>query len=244
MTRVQINNVDHADLRVVPRAGAAFGDAVNQAPIVPAEFEEVQREFPIVFRRRDRGLEAFALLGLDKDENLSLDGDRWTSRYVPAMHRRGPFSIGVAPPGTDAPGEPMVHLDVEDPRVGRDEGFPLFLEHGGNAPFLEHITGVLGLLYDGLEGAPAIVAALDAAGLLTPVTLTVDVTEELQYTIPDVLVVDGAALAALEGPALAELHRSGLLRLATLALASLGTVSHLIARKQAVLSRAQPGAMG
>lgn len=239
MKHVQINNVDHAQVKVIPRAGPAFGDAANQVLVVPTEFEEVQREFAIVFRRRETGLQAFALLGLDKDENLFLDGERWTTRYVPASLKRGPFSIGVSRPSDgEAASEPMVHLDLDDPRVGTVEGFPLFLEHGGNAPYLDHVTGVLGLLYEGLEQAPELYAALEEAGLLAEVTLTVDVTEERQYTIPDVLVVDAAALAELDGDRLARVHGSGLLRLATLLAASLGNIAHLIALKRARLDAA------
>jgi hypothetical protein len=240
MNPVQINNIDQANLRVSPKAGAEFGDAANQALVFPAEFEELQREFAIIFRRRETGLQAYALLGLDRDENLFLSGDHWTSRYVPASHRRGPFSIGVARSSADPEsGEPMIHVDMDDPRVGDDEGLPLFLEHGGNAPYLDHISGVLRLLYEGMESAPAAYAALDEAGLLTPVTLTIDVSEDRRYTVPDVLVVDVERLAALTGEPLERLHRSGVLRLAILVMASLGNIQQLIARKQAL-----PNAVG
>jgi hypothetical protein len=236
MNPVQINNVDHADLRVSPRFGAEFGDAVNQALVFPAEFEELQREFTIVFRRRENGLQAYALLGLDRDENLFLSGERWTTRYVPAMHRRGPFSIGVARSSADgAPGEPMIHLDMDDPRVGDREGFALFLEHGGNAPYLDHISDVLRLLYTETERAPAAYGALDDAELLVPVTLTIDVSDERRHTVPNVLVVDVERMAMLSGEPLDRLHRSGVLRLAVLAAASLGNVQELIARKRALL---------
>jgi hypothetical protein len=240
MNPVQINNIDHANLRVSLKAGAEFGDAANQALVFPAEFEELQREFAIIFRRRETGLQAYALLGLDRDENLFLSDDHWTSRYVPASHRRGPFSIGLARSSADPePGEPMIHVDMDDPRVGDDEGLPLFLEHGGNAPYLDHISGVLRLLYEGMESAPPAYAALDEAGLLTPVTLTIDVSEDRRYTVPDVLVVDVERLAALTGEPLERLHRSGVLRLAILVMASLGNIQQLIARKQAL-----PNAVG
>ena len=238
MTPVQINNIDHADLRVSPRAGAAFGDAANQALVFPAEFEELQREFAIIFRRRDEGLQAYALLGLDSDENLYLVGDYWTSRYVPASHQRGPFSIGMVRSSGDDIGEPMLHVDLDDARVGDDTGLPLFLEHGGNTPYLNHVTAVLRLLYEGMETAPPAYAALDEAGLLTPVTLTVDVSEERRYTVPDVLVVDIERLAAVTGEALEQLHKTGVLRLAILAAASLGNIQQLIARKQLLLDPA------
>lgn len=233
MNHVQINNIDHAHLRVSPHAGAEYGDAANQALVYPAEFEELQREFAIIFRRRDTGLQAYALLGLDRDENLFLAGDRWTSRYVPASHRRGPFSIGMARATANAAsGEPMIHVDMDDPRVDNDAGLPLFLEHGGNAPYLDHVSGVLRLLYEGMESAPAAYASLDEAGLLAPVTLTIDVSEDRRFTVPDVLVIDIEALASLAGEPLERLHRSGVLRLAILAAASLGNVQHLIEAKR------------
>ncbi|GGE92259.1 SapC family protein [Sphingomonas prati] len=230
MNPVLVNNIDHADLHVAIRAGAEYGDSVNQMPIFPSEFEEAQRSFPIVFRRGDAGMQAFVLLGLDRDENLFLSGDRWTSAYVPAIQRRGPFSIGVArpAPGTDTPGEPMIHVDMDDPRVGGDGGLPLFLEQGGNAPLLDHMAGVLRVIYEGMESAPEIYAALEDAGLLQPISLQIAVSEEQGYELPDLMVIDQDALAALSGDTLTDLHRRGLLRAAIMAASSLGTMQQLI----------------
>jgi hypothetical protein len=131
----------------------------------------------------------------------------------------------------------MLHVDLDDPRVGDETGLPLFLEHGGNTPYLDHVTGVLRLLYEGVETAPAAYTALDDAGLLAPVTLTIDVSDERRYTVPDVLVVDLEQLATLSGAPLEQLHRSGILRLAILAAASLGNIQHLIARKHQLLAQ-------
>ena len=86
MNRVLLNNIDHHDLRVITRHGAEFGDAVNQVMVFPTEFEAVQREYPIVFRRDAEGaLRPVALLGLTREENLFLDGaGGWRAGYVPA----------------------------------------------------------------------------------------------------------------------------------------------------------------
>lgn len=230
MTSVLVNNIDHAGLRVAIRTGAAHGDSVNQLPLYPSEFEEAQRSFPIVFRRTDEGIQAFALLGLDRDENLFLDGDRWTTPYIPAMQRRGPFSIGMTPPALagDAAGEPMIHIDMDDARVGAPDGLPLFLEQGGNAPLLDHIAGVLRVLFTGVTQGPAMLAELEAAGLLQPTTLQISVTEQDRYDVPDLLMIDQDALAALAGDRLERLHETGLLRAATMAAASIGNVQRLI----------------
>jgi len=227
MNRVLLNNVDHADLRVAIRAGTAFGDAVNQSPLFPQEFEEAQRAFPIVFRRQEGSLRAFALLGLDRDENLFLDGDRWTSSYVPAFQRRGPFSIGITE--TDgAPGEPMIHLDLDDPRVGAPDGLPVFREHGGDGPLLTHMIDVLRVIHDGMANGPALYAAWEDAGLLRPITMEVTLDDDRTYELPDLFAIDRQALADLTGEPLERLHRSGLLVPAILAAASLGNVQRLI----------------
>ena len=230
MTRVLLNNVEHADLRVALRSGAAFGDAVNQVPIYPSEFEEAQRAFPIVFRREEDGMQAYVLLGLDRDENLFLEGERWTSAYVPAVQRRGPFSIGIdrSEAGKADSGSPLVYVDVADPRVGADDGLPLFLERGGNAPLLDHIASVLRILHEGLTSAPFVYAEFEAAGLLQPVSVQINLSEEDGYELPDLLTIDQTALADLSGDALERLHHNGLLRAATMAASSLGNIQRLI----------------
>jgi hypothetical protein len=237
MQHVLVNNVEHADLKVAIRAGAEFGDSVNQMLVFPTEFEEAQREFPIVFRRRDDGMHAYLLLGLDKDENLFLDGDRWTSRYVPAIQRRGPFAIGrTRAEGVAEPtGEPMIHLDLDDSRVGDADGHPLFLEHGGNAPYLDHIAGVLRVIFEGMEAAPTVYAAIEEAGLFQPITMQLNVSEDRGFELPDLFVIDQTALAALTGEQLERLHASGILRAATMAAASLGNIQALVDRKNLTL---------
>ena len=68
MRQVLLNNIDHQDLRVIVRHGGEFGDSINQTLIFPTEFEEIQREYPIVFRKDAEGeFQSVALLGLDKD---------------------------------------------------------------------------------------------------------------------------------------------------------------------------------
>src|SRR5207302_4590018 len=47
--RVPLDNVDHQHLRVI--AGATSEVSVNQALVVPSEFEQLQREYSILFRK-------------------------------------------------------------------------------------------------------------------------------------------------------------------------------------------------
>jgi hypothetical protein len=231
--RVLLNNIDHHDLRVAVRHAPEHGDSVNQMLIFPTEFEEVQREYPILFQRdAEGGYQAVALLGLDRDENLFLDTPGWDGRHVPALQRRGPFSIGLQR-GEDG-GDPqvMIHLDLDDPRVGREEGEPLFLPQGGNAPYLTHIAEVLRVIYEGHEAAGPMFAAFEALGLLQPIDLEIAVSEERKYRFADYLAIDQQRLADLPGADLERLNRAGYLRPAMLVAASLGNVARLVERKQ------------
>jgi hypothetical protein len=228
---VLLNNVDHADLRVVVERGAAFGDAVNQTVVFATEFEELQRDYAILFRRDPAGVyRATVLLGLEGDENLYLDGPRWDARYIPALLNRGPFSIGVPAPGET--GEPMIHIDPSHPRVSRGEGAPVFLDHGGNAPLLEHVTDVLRRIYVGAQAGPAMFAAFEAHGLIEPVELRIETEAGRRFTVPDGYTIAQDRLAALSAEALAALHRDDFLRPAIWAASSLGNIADLVERKQ------------
>jgi len=225
--RVPLNNVDHPDLRVIPGHRAEFGDSVNQVLVFPTEFEELQREYPIFFRREESGaLQAVALLGLDRDENLFLDEGGWQGRYVPAVLQRGPFLIGFKDGGTE--GEPMIHIDLDHPRVSHVDGLPLFLPHGGNSPYLEHIAGILRAIYAGIEANQPMFDAFDQAGLIEPVAVEIELDEARKYVLPDLFTISRNALAQLDGARLEQLNASGFLPLAFFVLASRGNMSRLI----------------
>jgi hypothetical protein len=227
MTRiVPLNNVDHAELRVLAGHGARFGDAVNQAVVFASEFEALQRDYAILLRRNAEGAyRAVVLLGVERDENLFLDGDRWDARYVPALHARGPFSIGVS-----GDGEPMIHVDLDHPRVD-PAGEPVFRDHGGNAPLLDRATAALRAIYAGRALGEAMIAGWSALGLIAPVTLQLDLAADRRVNVPDCHTIDAARLAALDGAALERLHREDLLRPAIWMASSLDNVRHLLDRK-------------
>ena len=96
MTRhVQLNNIDHKDLRIDTRRSAALGDDVAFAATFPAEFRDLQAYYPIVFRKDANGtLSPVALLGFQEGHNLFLEGERWNAAYLPLAIERNPFLIG------------------------------------------------------------------------------------------------------------------------------------------------------
>ena len=229
---MRLDNVAHAELRIARGHGAAYGDAVNQIALFLPEYEEAQRDYPILFLRQEDGvLQGVAILGLDRNENLFLDGERWDAGYVPAMARRGPFLIGFSD------GEPVIHVDLDHPRViaERGAGEPLFLEHGGHAPVLENALDALRTIHVGHEVAKAASALLDELRLVQPVKLDVQLSDEDRYSFKDHEAILPEAIARLDGAALARLNAAGLLMPAIFAASSLGNMSRLAARKRARL---------
>ena len=240
MTNYQLlNNIDHHDLRVITRHAAEFGDAVNQVLVFPTEFEEVQREYPILIRRNpEGGYHAVALLGLDRDENLFLDEAGWDARYVPALQQRGPFLIGMREQDFDGElrMEPMIHVDLDHPRIGKGEGEPVFLPQGGNAPHLERVSAALRVIHVGSEVSGPMFAAFEAEALIEPVAIEILLDDAQRYVVPDAFTIGAERLAALDGAALERLHRGGFLRAAFHIAASLANVQRLADRK----NRRQP----
>lgn len=227
---VLLDNISHKDLRVRTGYSAEFGDNINTALIFPTEFTYIQREYPILFRRDSGGeLQAFALLGLDKDENLFLNEPAWNARYVPAIQQRGPFLIGLHQRDKDR--EPMVHVNLDNPRVSETEGEPVFLRHGGHSPLLEHTNRMLQIIHHGVELAKPMFAAFEEAGLIEAMEVQVNLDEGVQYKLPDFFTISQDRLAALDGPVLERLNRLGYLQLAMMVVNSLGNIEWLIELK-------------
>ncbi|AKC87260.1 SapC family protein [Pseudoxanthomonas suwonensis] len=236
MARYQLlNNVAHKDLRVSTRFGTEFGDSLGMVQAFPTEFAELQREYPIFFRQGTDGeFQAVALLGFDHHENLFLQGGGWNASYLPGAIARGPFLIGFQEQEVDGQlrTEPVIHVDLDHPRVITGQGEPVFLGHGGNSPYLEHIIDVLRGINDGVQAGQAMFAAFQALELIQPMSLDVRFDDSHGVNLTGLYGIDRERLAALDPASLHELHRSGWLEGAYLVLASLYNMRRLIAEKQ------------
>lgn len=231
-----LDNVTHKDLRVVMRFGREFGDGIGMVQAFPSEYAELQREYPIFFRKDgDSGeWQSVALLGFEQRENLFLQDGRWNATYLPGAVARGPFLIGFQQQRIDGElrNEPVIHVDVEHPRVSFSEGEAVFLPEGGQSPYLQHIASVLRGIRDGAEFGAAMFATFDSMGLIQPVNLDVQLDDRHHVSVSGLHSIDRERLAALDAGSLHRLNQAGLLEGAYLVLASLHNVRRLMAEKQ------------
>lgn len=248
MTRyVLLNNVDHKDLRVITRFGPEFGDNVGLVLTFPTEYADVQREYPIFFRKDPATgeFQSIALLGFGKGENLFLENGRWNASYVPGIVARGPFLIGFQEQrvGGELRTEPVIHVDLDHPRISKsDEGERVFLPHGGNSPYLEHIAMILRGIHVGHEMSKAMFAAFTAMDLIEPVTVEVKLSEHESYSLAGMYTIGQQRLAALDGASLEKLNKAGFLQGAFLVMASMNNVKRLMAMKRSRHSQSQSAA--
>ncbi|WP_407354077.1 SapC family protein [Luteimonas sp. R10] len=236
MSRYELlNNIAHQDLRVVTRFGPEFGDEVGMVPAFPTEYAELQREYPIFFRKdSEGGYQSVALLGFDKQENLYLEDGRWKASYLPGYLAKGPFLIGFQERMDDGElrTEPVIHVDLDHPRVASGEGEPIFMPQGGHSPYLQRIATVLRGIHDGVEGGKAMFAAFESMGLIQPLKLEIKLDSEQGVDLTGLYGIDRERLAALCAAELEALHRPGFLEGAFLVLASMHNMRRLIAEKQ------------
>jgi hypothetical protein len=231
-----LNNVTHKDLRVLSGFGRDFGDDIGMVPAFPSEYAELQREYPIFFRKDpDSGeWQSVALLGFEQRENLFLQDGRWNAAYLPGAAAKGPFLIGFQEQRIDGElrREPVIHVDVEHPRVSFSEGEAAFLPQGGQSPYLQHIVTVLRGIRDGAEFGKAMFAMFDSMGLIQPVNLDVQLDEKNRVSVSGLHGIDREKLAVLDAGSLQRLNQAGYLEGAYLVLASLYNVRRLMAEKQ------------
>lgn len=233
-----LNNIDHRDLQVATTRAAEFGDNYMCVPTFPREFRAIQAHYPIVFGKNSSTGEItpLALLGLQNGENLFLRDGAWDARYMPLCAEAKPFLIGPGQ-GDSASGEAgwAIHVDLDSPRLSREQGTPLFLEFGGNSPLLERIREVLEAIHEGVGEVKPFTDLLTEFELLEPFAAEMPLRDAQRHRLDGFYTVDEERLAALSPEQLARLHNSGFLFDIHMQLGSLSHLADLFERKNARL---------
>lgn len=234
---VLLDNVTHHDLKISPHFKAEFGDQVNAVQTFTTELEAMQRVYPLFFRQNaiNDDFQLVAMLGFEKDENLFINNKQntWQAEVIPAVAAKGPFLIGFQDQSNIGGPEkaPVVHIDMDSPRIDKTHGVPVFLEHGGNSPYLEHINALLLTIYHGMSDTQKMLSTFTQLNLIEPVELEITLNNGDKHKLHGNYTISAEKLATLDGIDLQSLNQAGFLKSAYFISSSLSNVKKLIAIK-------------
>ena len=226
-----LDNKNHKDVKVITHFDDEFSEKINSALIFPNEIKAAQRDYPILFiKNPDTGqFQSVVLLGLVAGENQYINNG-WQASYIPAMINKGPFIIGFEE--KEENGEkvklPIVAIDMDNPRVNKKSGEPIFLEDGQASPYLVQVNQSLKTLHEGSQLNQEMFAAFLKNDLIEPVALNIELNNGEKISLQGNYTLNEEKLSQLSGDALTELHSSGLLRVAYFITASLDNIQRLV----------------
>ncbi|NMM40005.1 SapC family protein [Pseudoalteromonas arctica] len=235
---VLLDNISHKDLKVNVSRGEKWGDAISCTTIFPNEFTKVQASQPIVFRKHPHTgqFEALALFGFENNENLLLDKQgNLTLSYLPLSIQRQPFLIGQQTQYSQGVPEQslVVHIDLDSPRINKEQGEAIFLEHGGNSDYLNHIAQVLNTLHSESQALPAFFEPLLALNLIEAFSIEYQQKNAEKVTVGGFYTINQNTLNSLTPEQLQNLQQSGYLQAIYMVIASLEQIPMLLSKKWA-----------
>ena len=236
---VLLNNIEHKDIKITTDRTQEMGDNVWFAQTFPREFRNVQAHYPILFQKdSDTGqFMPVALFGFENDDNLFLDNGKWDAAYIPFAVQRMPFYIGFQ--NIDNNGVPekqrVITLDLDSPKVSKDKGVDLFLEHGGNSDYLEDVAIILETLHEGIQENEAFLEALVSLELLEDVILDIELNDKSKHQLVGFYTINEDKLNALSADHFIGLQQAGFIEPIYMIIASQMNIHALVARKNAKL---------
>lgn len=228
-----LNNVEHKDIKVNVKKSAALGNNQSYSVVFPFEFKHVQADYPIFFvkDKNDKFL-AIALHGFEQDENLFLSEQGWQADYIPLMVEREPFLIGFQ--GDENNPQPVIHIDMDSPRVNKEEGLEVFLPHGGNNEYINRVSSILKTIHDNQDASQAFLDKLVELDLIESFNLDIQLNDGSNNRLAGFFTINEDKVKNLSGDQLAKLNQSGMLNLIFMVIASHSKVTSLINKKDAL----------
>ncbi|HEY2036974.1 MAG TPA: SapC family protein, partial [Steroidobacteraceae bacterium] len=170
----------------------------------------------------------------DEGENLFLEEWREREMYRPLALQRMPFYARG----------PEIAIDLDHPRVGVEDGQPLFDQAGRPSRYLQGIIWAFQDLKPGIETTKVFIARLLELKLIEPIDIEVELDDGMKHHCVGLYTVNQDVLAKLPDPVVVELFRRGYLTLINLMIASLKQLPLMARRKNSRLLEATAAIAG
>lgn len=222
---VLLDGVTHRGLTVKLSDQLKFQDGLGSIVLFPSELDAAHKEFPIFIRKHTETGQFFlcALLSHRSSENQFYADQKWQSRYVPLMARRGPFLMTKST--QDQPLKMCVDLD--DPRV-TSQGERLFDDQGKPTAFTETAASILNEIHVGHQATQQLFAALSAHELIESIAINGPAALQPADMLNGLYSVNAKKLKQLSGSALEQLNASRHLQLGYFIASSTSNLAQLL----------------
>ncbi|GAC15308.1 SapC family protein [Aliiglaciecola lipolytica] len=238
MANIQaLNPHQHSNIRINSDFADALGHNKGAVMVMPSELREVQREYPILFRKHPETGRLFinALLGFTEHENLYLTkNNQWQADYVPMAFRKGPFLIGFK--SEDKKKTPIISIDMDDPRVDEKGKECLFVDGKEQSDYLQTVNDILYQMHENNATLIAMINTFNELNLIEPLTLNINLHNGEEVNFSGAYTIAEEKLLALTSSELEKLNSQGFLSAAYYISGSLNNVNKLIKFKQAQAS--------
>jgi len=230
-----LNNIDHIDLKINIDKSELFGNNTMHSVIFPFEFKHAQADYPIFFHKNNEthSYTAIALFGFQEHENLFLNNGEWLANYIPMLVEREPFLIGYQNQIENGKTitNPVIHIDLDSPRVNKEQGVDIFLPHGGNSDYINKIGSILNAIDENKTSTDLFMNTLVEYDLFEPFNLDIQLKNGSNNRLSGFYTINEEKLSQLDGTKLEALNKSGLLMLIYMVIASHANINALIVKK-------------
>jgi hypothetical protein len=190
-------------------ADLGFARDTNSVPLGGNEFFAAVFDFPIVFTEGNPPLPV-AVLGVGNNRNAFIDaGGQWRpNTYIPAYIRRYPFILATGL----AAGQTHVAIDESAACFDADGGEKLFDDKGPTA-FTRQAVDFCRLFQAQLDIARAFGEALEAAGVLQPKRVDIQLPDGARVSLERFRIIEETRFEALPDATIIDWRRRGWLGL-------------------------------
>lgn len=222
---IPLNKENHKDLKVAVNNAFAFAKNTHLSAASIREYAQLAASMPIVFIQDPKNAERYhtvAMLGMEQNQNLFLQGDSWKGPHVPMNIVRYPFDVR---PDGDKLG---VYIDENSDAVGTEEGQPLFNEDGSPSEYLDNRQKFLGDLANSEMLTQRFIKHVAELNLLDPIQIRLTYKDGQQRNVTGMFTINEKRLIELSEDKVLELHKQGFLGALYAIMLSLGQLNRLV----------------
>lgn len=235
----------HGGMRVKTIGNAEHIARNHFAKIYTPEFSKAGTDYPIIFVKDPESGIFFAacMWGLQPNENLFVEDNRWTGGYFPASVRCYPFAVQQDPENKD---RLFIGIYETAPILSKEEGNLIFNEDGTETDWMKEVKDFLVRVFQQEEMTKQFVSKLDELGLLVPQTLSIKRNDNGNpQEVSGFYIVDRKKLEELPDDKYLELRKNGALEVIYHHIMSLDSLDKLLRKKneKGVAEPAAPAGM-